>query len=68
MKTRECGEVHTDAMNVFVHAVVIDVWAVVVDDMHDITDVKPSSRDTGGDHDGRLAGAECTPGDGQQGW
>jgi hypothetical protein len=67
MKVRKRAELHTNTVDVLVHAVVLDVWAVIVDDVHDVTDVETTSRDTSSDHDGRLASAECTPGNGQQG-
>jgi hypothetical protein len=51
-EARRRGEAHTNAMNILIHAVVLDVWAVVVDHVHDIADVKTSSRDAGGDHNG----------------
>ena len=63
----ERAEVHTNTVDVLVHAIVLDVGTIVVDDMHDVADVETTSRDTGGDHDGRLASSECTPENGQQG-
>ena len=48
-------------MNVFILSVVVDIWAVVVDDMHDIAYIQPTSRHTGRNHDGRLAILEGTP-------
>ena len=47
-------------MNVLIFTVVLDGREVKVDDMHDITNVKTTSRDTGSDHDGCFASAEGT--------
>lgn len=51
---------HTNAVNVFVNAAVKHVWKVVVDDVHDVANVKTAGRDTSSDEDGTLAGAERT--------
>ena len=55
----------TDAVNVLVHAIVFDIWAVIVDDVHDIADVEATSGDSGGDKDGGFASAESAAVEGQ---
>lgn len=50
-------------MNVFIEAVVLDGWKIEIDDVHDIANVKASSRDTSSDHDRGFASLEGTTAD-----
>lgn len=61
----EEGKKYTDAMNVFIHTVVLNVWTVIVDDVHDVTNVKTTSGDTGSNHDRSTTCLEGTTEGGQ---
>lgn len=52
----------TNAVSVLLDTTLISVGQVVVDDVDDVADIDTAGRDTGGDHDGRLARAESTHG------
>jgi len=50
-------------MNVLIKAVVLSSWEIEVDDVHNVTNVKPTGRDTSGDKDWALASAKGTTAD-----
>ena len=54
-------ERHTDTVNVFIDAAVIHAWKVVVDHMHDIADIKTTTRHRSGDENRAHTSAESTP-------
>ena len=51
---------HTDAVNVLGNTTVLDTGKVKVDDVHDVDDVKTTSGEASGNHDGAPSGAEGT--------
>lgn len=53
----------TNSMNVFINTSVLDTRQIVVDDVHDITNVKATSGDGGCDQDRTLASAESSTAD-----
>src|ERR1700677_4362412 len=52
-------------MNVLIHTVIVHLWAIVIDDMHDIANVQPTSRHASGNQDRRSTTLEGTPGESQ---
>ena len=54
-------------MNVLLDTAVLSIGKIIVDDVHDIANVKTASRDTGSDQDWSLASAESTTRTSQQG-
>jgi len=54
-------EKHTDAVNVFIDATVIHAWEIVVNHMHDIADIKTTTRHCSGDENRTHSSAESSP-------
>ena len=50
---------HTNAMNIFIDTTMVDTWQIIVDDVHDIANVKTTSGDGGCDEDRTFS---CTEG------
>jgi hypothetical protein len=48
-------------MNVFINTAVVNTWQVVVDNVHDILDIQPTSRNTSCNQDRCLARTEGDP-------
>ena len=53
-------ERHTDSVNVFINAAIIHAWKIVVDHMHDIADIKTTTRHRSGNENWAHASAEST--------
>ena len=49
---------HTNPVDVFINPTVIDAWEIVVDDVHDVTNIKSTSCDGRSDEDGAFPSAE----------
>lgn len=52
----------TDPMSVFLNAAVLNGWKIIVDNMHNVVDVKTTSGDAGCDQYRNPAIAECANG------
>ena len=54
-------EKHTDAVNIFIDATALHAREIVVDHMHDIADIKTTTRHCSGDENRAHSSAESSP-------
>ena len=52
---------HTNSVNIFVNAVVVHARQVIVDNVHDVADIKTTRGDRSSNEDGAFTSSEGTP-------